>query len=77
MADILDKEMYSYFTRLNEAEKKSVVQMLKTFMKGRKKNTDRISIEEYNKEIDEAMVELEKGEILTHEEVVKISAYYL
>jgi hypothetical protein len=73
MADILDKEMYSYFTRLNEAEKKSVVQMLKTFMKGRGKNTGRISIEQYNKEIDDAMTELEKGEIYTHEEVVKIS----
>jgi predicted transcriptional regulator len=73
MADILDKEMYSYFTRLNEAEKKSVVQMLKTFIKGRGKNTGRISIEQYNKEIDDAMAELEKGEIYTHEEVVKIS----
>ena len=73
MANTLDKEMYSYFTLLNEAEKKSVVQMLKAFLKGRGKNSDRISIEQYNKEIDEAMAELEKGEVFTHEEVVQIS----
>ena len=33
----------------------------------------RISIEQYNKEIDEAMEEVKRGEVFTHEEVVKIS----
>ena len=62
MASVLDKEMFNYFTQLNEAEKKSVVQMLKTFLKGRKKNPGRISIEQYNKEIDEAMEEVKTEE---------------
>jgi predicted transcriptional regulator len=73
MANVLDKEMYNYFTQLNEAEKKSVVQMLKTFIKGRQEHPGRISIEQYNKEIDEAMEEVKKGEVYTHEEVVKMS----
>lgn len=34
---------------------------------------NRISIEQYNKEIDEAMEEVKRGEVFTHEEVVKIS----
>ena len=73
MANVLDKEMYNYFTQLNEAEKKSVVQMLKTFLKGRKEKPGRISIEQYNKEIDEAMEEVKLGEVYTHDEVVKMS----
>ena len=32
-----------------------------------------ISIEQYNKEIDEAMKEIKRGEVYTHEEVVKMS----
>ncbi len=73
MANVLDKEMFNYFTQLNEAEKKSVVQMLKTFLKGRQEILGRISIEQYNKEIDEVMEEVKKGEVYTHEEVVKMS----
>lgn len=33
----------------------------------------RISVEQYNKEIDEAMEEVKRGEVFTHEEMVKIS----
>jgi hypothetical protein len=40
---------------LDEAEKKSVLEMLKTFLKGRKRTVARISMEQYNKEIIEAM----------------------
>ena len=43
MANALDREMYGYFMQLNDAEKKSVVELLKTFMKGRKN-----SIRSYN-----------------------------
>ena len=32
----IDKEMYDYFMHLNEAEKKSVVQMIKTFLQSAK-----------------------------------------
>ena len=73
MANVLDKEMFNYFTQLNEAEKKSVVQMLKTFLKGRQEKPGRISIEQYNKEIDEAMEEVKRGEVYTQEEVEKMA----
>jgi predicted transcriptional regulator len=33
----------------------------------------RLSIEQYNKEIDEAMEEIKRGEVYTHAEVVKMS----
>jgi len=68
----IDKEMYDYFMQLNEAEKKSVVQMIKTFLQSRKE-FERISIERYNKEIEEAEAEVERGESYSHAEVVKMS----
>lgn len=73
MENTIDQELYRYFTQLNEAEKKSVLQLLKTFVKGRKQNPERISIEQYNQEIDEALAEVERGEVYTHEEVVKMA----
>ena len=73
MAKALDQELVYYMFQLDEAEKKSVLQMLKTFVKGREKNTDRITIEQYNKEIDEAIARVEAGEFFTHEEVEKMS----
>jgi len=73
MADVLDKEMYAYFMRLSEAEKKSVVEMLKAFLRGRNEDTSRINIEQYNKEIDEAIEEVKRGETFSHEEVIKMS----
>ncbi|RFS21987.1 hypothetical protein DVR12_15195 [Chitinophaga silvatica] len=70
MAKALDHEMYNYFMQLNDAEKKSVIQMLKTFVKG-KESSVRISIEQYNQELQEAEAEYERGEFATHEEFVK------
>ena len=71
MASAIDREMFAYFTQLNDAEKKSVVELLKTFMKGRKNQFDHISIEQYNKEIDEAMERVSRGEYTTFEDLEK------
>ncbi len=73
----LDQKMYNYFMQLNEAEKKSVVQMIKTFLQSRKVTPERMSIEQYNKEIEESEAEIEKGESYTHEEVVKLSKQWV
>jgi hypothetical protein len=73
MAKALERELLQYILQLDEAEKKSVLQMLKTFLKGREKNLPRISIEQYNKEIDEAIARVEAGEYYTHEEVERMA----
>jgi len=73
----LDEKMYNYFMQLNEAEKKSVVQMIKTFLQGRKPTSENISIEQYNKEIEDSDSEIEKGESYTHEEVIKMSKQWV
>ena len=73
MPQTTEQQLQHYLMQLNEAEKKSLLQMLKTFLTGRKETAGRISIEQYNKEIEEAMAEIEKGEVYTHEEVVKMA----
>lgn len=73
MAKALERELLQYILQLDEAEKKSVLQMLKTFLKGREKKLPHISIEQYNKEIDEAIARVEAGEYYTHEEVERMA----
>ena len=74
MTNALDKKLYSYFTQLNDAEKKSVLLMLKTFLAGRTKTYEPINIEQYNKEIDEALAEGTAGSYITQEEMEKQAA---
>jgi len=71
MSKALEQELFQYILQLDEAEKKSVLQMLKTFVKGREGKAARISVEEYNNELREAEAEYERGEYTTHEEFVK------
>jgi hypothetical protein len=72
----IDKEMNSYFMQLNETEKRSIVQVIKTFLQSRKE-PERITIEQYNKEIEKAEAEIEKGEFYEHSELVKISSEWM
>ena len=71
MASVLEKELNNYFMQLNSAEKKSVLLLLKTFLRNRGEHTDRVSIEQYNKEIDEALAEEANGNYITQDEMEK------
>ena len=67
----LSREMLRYFTQLNAAEQKSVLQMIKTFLSSRKDEFKPVSLEEYNRELEEADAEIEAGNYVPHEEVMK------
>jgi hypothetical protein len=69
MASLLEREMFNYFTRLNEDEKKSVVQMLKSFLRSRMHEAVTIGTEQYNKEIDEALEEAKNGNFITQDKM--------
>ena len=73
MAKALDQELFHYILQLDEAEKKSVLQMLKTFLKGREVKASRITMERYSKEIDEAIARVEAGEFYTQEEAERMA----
>ncbi len=67
----MSQEMLRYFMQLNDAEQQSVLQMLKTFLSSRKDEIRPVSLDAYNKELEQADAEIEAGEYITHEEVMK------
>lgn len=67
MAQVIDKQIIEYLPLLGKEEKKTILDFIKLYIK--KDKPDRISIEQYNKEIDEAMARIDKGEYYTQEEV--------
>ncbi len=73
MTAIVGKELQEYFMQLSSAEQKSVLQLIKAIVSEKAQPQERISIEQYNQEIDEALANIEKGETYSHEEVVKMS----
>ena len=70
MASVLDKELIHYFTRLNEPQKKSLLEMMKSFLKPGGEQRP-VSIEQYNRDLDEAMERINKGGFTTLEELEK------
>ena len=72
--NVSEKEWQSYFLQLNGAEKKSVLLMLKVFLQRRDADAERASIEQYNKEIDDALAEVQEGHYISQDEMEKIAA---
>ncbi|MBI2731697.1 MAG: hypothetical protein HYX40_13280 [Sphingobacteriales bacterium] len=71
MANAMEQELHSYFTRLSDEEKKSFIKLLKNFLAKRKDDTPRPSLEEYTRELELADEEIEKGDFILHEDVIK------
>lgn len=67
----ISQEMLKYFMQLNDAERKSVLEMVKTFISSRKSGLQPQSLEEYNLELEQADAEIEAGNFVPHEEVMK------
>lgn len=67
----ISKEMLNYFMQLNDAEKKSVLEMVKKFLGSRKNEINQQTQEEYNHELEQADAEIEAGDYVSHEEVMK------
>lgn len=71
MTTVIDKELNRYLIQLSDAEKKSVLLMLKTFLRER---TNSISVDQYNLEIDEALAEAASGNSISQEEMEKLAS---
>jgi hypothetical protein len=67
----IEQEMLHYFTRLNEKEQQSLLNLIKTFISSRK-DFEPQTLEEYNNELEQADTEIEAGDYVTHEEVKKM-----
>lgn len=71
MAGVLDKELLQYFMMLDEPQKKSLLEMIKSFLKDDKRSFRPTHIEQYNRELDEAMKRINMGDFTTLEELEK------
>jgi hypothetical protein len=67
----IDKKLLQYFTQLNHQQKKSLLELIETFLNTSTQTINAITIEEYNNELQEAEIEFERGEYITHEELLK------
>lgn len=65
----IDKELIKYFIQLTELQKKSLLQMIKSFARPDMETREPTSIEEYNKDLDDAMERINKGNFTTFEEL--------
>lgn len=71
MANVLDKELIQYFTKLDEPQKKSLLEMIKSFLRTPGETLNPVTVEQYNKELDEAMQRMNDGEFTTLDELEK------
>jgi hypothetical protein len=68
----IDKELIRYFTLLDTKQKETSLAMIKSFLKPASSvSTERTTIEQYNKELDEAIDRINRGEFTTFEELEK------
>jgi len=71
-AQSLDNDFMKYWSMLTLVEKESLLTAAKNYVQLKEDNLP-VSIEQYNKEIDEAVARVEAGEFYTHEEVKAMS----
>ncbi len=67
MPQVIDKQIYEYLPLLGNDEKKSILTVIKSFL--HLKQESQINIEQYNKEIDEALLQIKNGEFITQEDL--------
>ncbi len=63
----IEKELNEYIHQLNVDQKKSLLGFIKTILSP--KEEENITIEQYNRELEEADAAIERGEYYTNEEV--------
>jgi DNA integrity scanning protein DisA with diadenylate cyclase activity len=71
MASVIDKELIQYFIKLDDSQKKSLLEMIKSFLKSSDDNLERVTLEQYNSDLDEAMNRINIGEFTTFEDLEK------
>ena len=59
MSQVIDKQIYEYLPLLGNDEKKSILTVIKSFL----------HLKQYNKEIDEALLQIKNGEFITQEDL--------
>ena len=64
------KQVDNYLPLLSAKQQTLILEMIKSFLNV-DKDTKRISRKQYNKELDDAVSRIEKGNFVTHKEAIK------
>jgi len=67
----IDRELIYYFMQLDDQQKKSLLEMIKTFLNPADKQPSGINIEEYSNELLKAEAGYERGGYILQEEMLK------
>ena len=71
----LDTNIVAHLHQLDVNEKKTILEVLKTIIKLKTKDVDEsISISQYNKELEDAMLAMDSGEFHTNEDALKLAS---
>ncbi len=68
----LEARKYKFIQKLSEVNE-TLLEKLEYILKKETENPERITLDQYNKEIDEAIDDIEKGEFHTQKETQKIA----
>ena len=68
---LTDKVFLQYYAQLDESQKKSLLQMIKSFLKKDDNAILQTDIEAYSMELQEAEAAFERGEFITHDSMMK------
>lgn len=71
MTGTIDRKLHAYIEKLNKNQKKSLLGFIQSIIPANEKGI--YTIEKYNKELEEAEAEIERGESYTNEEVFEMS----
>ena len=66
-APSLDNELMQLWSKLTVVQKKSLLGVIKSFVQPE----DQINLEQYNKELEEAEEEYQKGDYISHAEMIR------
>lgn len=69
----IEKELNSYIHQLTTDQKKSLLGFIKTMFKNKEEEAESITIEQYNKELEEASAAMDRGKFYANEEVFSLS----
>lgn len=67
----LNKEFRIYYNMLSESQKQTLLALVKSFLDTSDKDTNRVSVAQYNKEIEEAENRVANGHFTSHESLLK------
>jgi hypothetical protein len=67
---VVERELLRYVALMSEQQKKSLLEMIKLFVTPGDETGGPMTIEEYNKELEDAESEFDRGEFITHHELL-------